>query len=72
LVEYGSHANAEEPLLPAVVAAKVALGRKVCLMVSRSLRVPVLWGAVVGGLQAASPLTFWWLDAAAVYALGWS
>jgi len=34
-----------------------------------SLRAPVLWGVVVGGLQAASPLGFWWLDPATVYAL---
>ena len=33
---------------------------------------PVLWGLVVGGLQAASPLGFWWLDPATVYALGLS
>ena len=38
--------------------------------VARSLRAPVLWGVVVGGFQAASPLTFWWLDPATVYALG--
>jgi hypothetical protein len=30
----------------------------------------VLWGVVVGLLQAASPLAFWWLDRATVYALG--
>ena len=30
----------------------------------------MLWGVVVGALQAASPLAFWWLDAATVYALG--
>jgi hypothetical protein len=36
----------------------------------RELRVPVLWGLVVGGLQAASPLAFWWLTPATVYALG--
>jgi hypothetical protein len=35
-----------------------------------SLRTPVLWGLVWGALQAASPLAFWWLDAATVYALG--
>jgi hypothetical protein len=29
-----------------------------------------VWGAIVGGIQAASPLGFWWLDAATVYALG--
>ena len=31
---------------------------------------PALWGAVFGGLQAASPLAPWWLDPATVYALG--
>ena len=30
----------------------------------------MLWGVVVGAIQAASPLAFWWLDAATVYALG--
>jgi hypothetical protein len=39
-------------------------------MVAPSLRAPVLWGVVVGGIQAATPLGFWWLDAATVYALG--
>lgn len=39
-------------------------------LVAQSLRGPVLWGIVVGGLQAASPLGFWWLDPATVYALG--
>ena len=34
------------------------------------LRTPTVWGFVFGGLQAASPLAFWWLDAATVYALG--
>jgi hypothetical protein len=34
------------------------------------LRAPVLWGVVVGAAQAASPLAFWWLDTATVYALG--
>jgi hypothetical protein len=34
------------------------------------LSAPVLWGLVVGVAQAASPLAFWWLDAATVYALG--
>jgi hypothetical protein len=34
------------------------------------LRGPVAWGVLWGCLQAASPLAFWWLDAAAVYALG--
>jgi hypothetical protein len=35
-----------------------------------ALRTPVAWGAVWGCLQAASPLAFFWLDAATVYALG--
>ena len=29
-----------------------------------------MWGVVVGAIQAASPLGFWWLDPATVYALG--
>ncbi|MGZ4490180.1 MAG: hypothetical protein ACXVEU_05110 [Nocardioidaceae bacterium] len=36
---------------------------------SASLRPAVLWGVVVGGLQAASPFGFWWLPPATVYAL---
>ena len=35
-----------------------------------SMRAAILWGIVVGLLQAASPLAFWWLDPATVYALG--
>ena len=31
---------------------------------------PVICGAVVGALQAASPLGFWWLEPKTVYALG--
>jgi hypothetical protein len=31
---------------------------------------PIAWGLVIGVLQAASPLVFWWLDAATVYAVG--
>jgi hypothetical protein len=31
---------------------------------------PVIWGAVLGVVTAASPLAFWWLDPATVYALG--
>ena len=36
----------------------------------RALRAPMLWGIVVGLLQAATPLVFWWLESATVYALG--
>jgi hypothetical protein len=36
-----------------------------------AVRSAAIWGGVVvGALQAASPLAFWWLDAATVYALG--
>jgi len=31
-----------------------------------------LWGVVFGVIQAASPLGFWWLDPATVYALSLS
>jgi hypothetical protein len=34
------------------------------------LRAPMMWGLFFGGLQAASPLAFWWLDTAVVYSLG--
>ena len=33
-------------------------------------RAAMLWGIAVGVLQAATPLIFWWLDSATVYALG--
>jgi hypothetical protein len=36
----------------------------------RGLRTPVAWGVVLGALQAASPLAFFWVDSATVYALG--
>ena len=36
----------------------------------RAVHPAVLWGIVVGLLQAATPLLFWWLDSATVYALG--
>ena len=32
-------------------------------------RAPVIWGVAWGAIQAASPLGFWWLDVATVYAL---
>jgi hypothetical protein len=35
-----------------------------------AMRSPVAWGIIVGVLQAATPLAFWWLDSATVYALG--
>jgi hypothetical protein len=38
--------------------------------VKQPMRAPVVWGVVWGALQAASPVAFWWLDAATVYALG--
>jgi hypothetical protein len=35
-----------------------------------ALRGPAICGAVVGVIQAASPLGFWWLEPKTVYALG--
>jgi hypothetical protein len=35
-----------------------------------SLRGPVVWGVAFGVVQAASPLAFFWLNTATVYALG--
>jgi hypothetical protein len=39
-------------------------------LAGRSLRAPIVWGVVWGVIQAASPLGFWWLAPATVYALG--
>ena len=44
--------------------AAMARGRR------RALPAPVIWGAVVGVVQAASPVGFWWLAPKTVYALG--
>jgi hypothetical protein len=33
------------------------------------IRAAIAWGVVVGAIQAASPLAFWWLDPATVYAV---
>ncbi len=38
--------------------------------VRAGLRTPVIWGLAVGAAQAATPLAFWWLNTATVYALG--
>jgi hypothetical protein len=37
-----------------------------------SSREPILWGLVFGALQAALPLTFWWLPDGTVHALSLS
>ena len=34
------------------------------------MRAGIAWGVVVGAAQAVSPLAFWWLDPATVYAVG--
>jgi hypothetical protein len=44
--------------------------REVPAASKQPVRIPALWGLVFGGIQAASPLAFWWLDASAVYAIG--
>jgi hypothetical protein len=33
-------------------------------------RTPMLWGIIVGAVQAATPLALWWLTSATGYALG--
>jgi hypothetical protein len=38
--------------------------------VTAQWRAAVYWGVAVGVGQAATPLAFWWLDPATVYALG--
>ena len=36
----------------------------------RALPAPAICGVIVGGIQAISPLGFWWLEPETVYALG--
>ena len=60
-------------VLGAVAAAGTAMSRGADTAPSASspaIRAAMLWGIVVGVLQAATPLVFWWLDSATVYALG--
>ena len=40
------------------------------VLAPNAIRAPMLWGIVVGLLQASTPLVFWWLGSATVYALG--
>jgi hypothetical protein len=40
------------------------------LTAPRAIRAPMLWGIVVGLLQATTPLVFWWLSSATSYAFG--
>jgi hypothetical protein len=37
---------------------------------ARGIRGPFIWGLLVGVAQAATPIAFWWLNTATVYALG--
>src|SRR3954464_9426555 len=46
------------------------MGQRAATASGSGARGPVLWGVVVGLLQAATPLVIWWLDSATVYALG--
>jgi hypothetical protein len=46
------------------------MGQRAATASGSGARAPVLWGVVVGLLQAATPLAIWWLDSATVYALG--
>jgi len=48
-------------------AAELGLASRIQL---QDMRTPVIWGAVWGVLQAASPIGFWWLPPATVYGLG--
>ena len=44
--------------------------RDAAATIPQPLRPAIWWGVLVGGIQAASPLAFWWLDPATVYAVG--
>jgi hypothetical protein len=49
-----------------VVRSQVSEGKE------PSIWAAVFWGVVAGAIQVASPLGFWWLDPATVYAIGLS
>jgi hypothetical protein len=53
-----------------VTGATGGVGKATAAGRGRDLSTPVAWGVAWGCLQAASPLAFFWLDAATVYALG--
>jgi hypothetical protein len=53
-----------------VIASSNATAAAIPQRRSAGLRTPLMWGVIVGVLQAASPLAFWWLDTRVVYALG--
>jgi hypothetical protein len=53
-----------------VTAEAPGAQRRAAAAGARGLRTPILWGVAWGVLQAASPLAFFWLDDATVYALG--
>src|SRR5688500_9213441 len=57
---------------PLMTTARSAMSRggETAPSASPAIRASMLWGIVVGVLQAATPLIFWWLDDATVYALG--
>jgi hypothetical protein len=62
---------------PWPAGAQERIDRKVAMTVATltqrghsAWRAPIVWGLVIGAAQAASPLAFWWLDTATVYALG--
>jgi hypothetical protein len=55
---------------PAATDAHSALSGQAASGSPPVARAAVLLGVVVGLLQAATPLVFWWLDSATVYALG--
>jgi hypothetical protein len=58
------------PPTTAATDAHSALSGQAASLSRPVVRAAVLSGVVVGLLQAATPLVFWWLDSATVYALG--
>ena len=61
-LDLNAHAHRSRSYGPLVTVAAIQQPSK--------LRTAVIWGLFFGGVQAASPLVFWWLDSSTVYALG--
>lgn len=49
---------------------RVAIPASVHATPASSTRPAIFWGVVVGAVQAATPLAFWWLDGSVGFALG--
>ena len=57
-------------MTPPTARRTEAIGTGAAIEAGSSASAAIGWGIVVGVVQAATPLLFWWLDGSTVYALG--